>query len=776
MNAKKISILIVTVFIFLYSLSTTLFHDHFNDGWIAFEKKDFKTAFKLWLPLAEKQNRRAQFHLGVLYEKGQGIPQDYNEASKWYLLAAEQGYTTAKAKIYSLAKFKVHYALEILTNDANNGVANAQFALAKMYEKGQGIPQDYDEAAKWYLHAVEQGLSSAKPKIYNLAKFKVPIAWETLTNDANNGIANAQLALGHIYRDGQGVARDYNEAFKWYQLAVGQGHALAKSSIYSLAKFKVSAASEILINDANNGIANAQLILGELYQNGQGVAPDYNEALKWYQLAEKLGHSSAKSNIYSLAKFKVPPALELLTNDANNGVINAQYALGSIYHYGQGVAPDYNEALKWYQLAEKLGHSSVKSSIYRLAEFKVSAASEILINDANNGIANAQLILGELYQNGQGIPQDYNEAFKWYQLAEKLGHSSAKSKIYSLAQFKVPPALEILTTDANNGVANAQFALGNIYHNGKGIPLNFNEAFKWYQLAAGQGHVPAKSNIYSLAQFKVSSASEILTNDANNGIAKAQLILGEVYQNGQGIPQDYNEAFKWYQLAADQGHASANTHIYSLAQFKVSSASEILTNDANNGASKAQTVLGKMYEKGQGVTQDYNEAFKWYQFAADQGHAPAKTHIYSLAKFKVPPALEILTNDANNGASKAQTVLGKMYEKGQGVTQDYKKAISWYQLATEKRYHPAQVLLAKIYEEGQVVPQDFKKAFNLYRMATEHENRDAQFKIGEMYYKGQGVSQNHKKALLWYQLASSNNNSLAKNALGKIYKEGKIVP
>ncbi len=67
-----------------------------------------------------------------------------------------------------------------------------------------------------------------------------------------------------------------------------------------------------------------------------------------------------------------------------------------------------------------------------------------------------------------------------------------------------------------------------------------------------------------------------------------------MYDNGQGVPQDYAEAVKWYRMAAEQGDA------------------------------KAQSNLGFMYDNGQGVPQDYAEAAKWFRLAAEQGDADAQ--------------------------------------------------------------------------------------------------------------------------------------------------------
>ncbi|MEO2196170.1 MAG: tetratricopeptide repeat protein [bacterium] len=112
---------------------------------------------------------------------------------------------------------------------------------------------------------------------------------------------------------------------------------------------------------------------------------------------------------------------------------------------------------------------------------------------------------------------------------------------------------------------------------------------------------------------------------AEAGVASAQFSLGFRYNTGQGVPQDYGEAARWYRLAADQGYASA------------------------------QANLGGMYDNGQGVPEDDAEAVRWYRLAADQGHA------------------------------EAQNNLGVRYDSGRGVPQDFVQAHTWYNLAASRR-------------------------------------------------------------------------------------------
>lgn len=76
---------------------------------------------------------------------------------------------------------------------------------------------------------------------------------------------------------------------------------------------------------------------------------------------------------------------------------------------------------------------------------------------------------------------------------------------------------------------------------------------------------------------------------AEQGDAEAQNNIGVMYENGQGVPQDYKQALHWYKMAAEQGHAGA------------------------------QHNLGCVYAKGQGVTQDFIIAYVWSSLAAAQG-------------------------------------------------------------------------------------------------------------------------------------------------------------
>ena len=121
---------------------------------------------------------------------------------------------------------------------------------------------------------------------------------------------------------------------------------------------------------------------------------------------------------------------------------------------------------------------------------------------AEQGKVTAQFLLGFIYRDGRGVPQDGvpqddRQAVQWYRKAAEQGHESAQSN------------------------------LGVMYHEGRGIPKDDRQAVQWYRKAAEQGD--------AIAQFN----------------------LGLKYANGEGVPKDDVQAYAWANLAGAQGHESA---------------------------------------------------------------------------------------------------------------------------------------------------------------------------------------------------------------------------
>ena len=167
-------------------------------------------------------------------------------------------------------------------------------------------------------------------------------------------------------------------------------------------------------------------------------------------------------------------------------------------------------------------------------------------------------------------------------------------------------------------------------------------------------------------------------------------------------------------------------------------ASEFARLAADQGNAVAQTNLGIMYYKGQGVQQDYEEAARLYRLAVDQGYAAAQTN------------------------------LGIMYYNGLGVQQDYYEAVRLYRLAVDQGNAVAQTELGFMYYNGLVVQQDYEEAARLYSLAAYQGNATAQTNLGGMYFIGQGVPQNYNEAKSLFTLAEKQGNVIAKDNLEKL--------
>ena len=126
------------------------------------------------------------------------------------------------------------------------------------------------------------------------------------------------------------------------------------------------------------------------------------------------------------------------------------------------------------------------------------------IVQAENGDADAQNKIGLCYEYGDGVAQDYAEAFKWYSLAAEQGNARAMNSV------------------------------GHCYYNGYSVPVDYTEAFRWFKKSA----------------------------DAGN--KKAQYNLGVCYELGKGVKKDISEAKKWYRKAADNGHEKARERLLNL--------------------------------------------------------------------------------------------------------------------------------------------------------------------------------------------------------------------
>ena len=131
---------IIPVLLFSLLLGVPSYSADFNKGLTAAQNGDFATALKEWKPLAEQGDAFAQYNLGVMYDTGDGVPQDYKEAVRWNRLAAEQGFE------------------------------KAQYNLANRYYYGEGVIKDIVYAHMWKNISVSNGIDEAREHLKTFEK------------------------------------------------------------------------------------------------------------------------------------------------------------------------------------------------------------------------------------------------------------------------------------------------------------------------------------------------------------------------------------------------------------------------------------------------------------------------------------------------------------------------------------------------------------------------------------------------------------------------------
>lgn len=233
----------------------------------AYQRGYYLTALRHAMPRAEAGDAAAQTLVAEILSRGLGVPRDLEAAARWYEAAAIQGVPEAqfqtalmllegevlepdRARAKELMKAaadagnrlaQFNYAQLLLEEEtdeaeaqateyfrkaAENGLADAQYALAKIYESGVGdVPADPQKALEWMARAAQQGFDTAQVELgtwfvegtYGPRRLEAGFGWIRTAAERGNVAARNRLAKLYVY--GLGVEGDSVEAAAWYMLA-----------------------------------------------------------------------------------------------------------------------------------------------------------------------------------------------------------------------------------------------------------------------------------------------------------------------------------------------------------------------------------------------------------------------------------------------------------------------------------------------------------------------------------------------------------------------------
>jgi TonB family protein len=321
-------------------------------------------------------------------------------------------------------------------------------------------------------------------------------------------------------------------------------------------------------------------------------------------------------------------------------------------------------------------------------------------------------------------------------MTTSLALAGKKTGLKAYENENYEKAFDHLMPVAEEGDAQAQFLLGEMYRSGNGASTNFGKAADWYRKAADQGHVEAQfelARMRSRGQAHSSSDEEtvrLYRAAALQGHVQAQHTLGNLYDEGDGAPQDTAMAFRFFQLCAAQGDADCKAHV------------------------------GWMYAEGRGVETDAQRAVRW------------------------------LRESVIGGDPYGEYYLALMYLDGRGLPQDTAEAIRLLERAVTNEIELARIKLARLYFEGKVVERDPLRSVKLTAIAaasgeqeareligelvdglTEEELAGASDEVSEFYDSGQ-----YRAAFLLAQLLAQHDVLPVRSFLGRMYALGYGTP
>lgn len=300
----------------------------YEEGKRALEEKDYDSAYKFFQTSVDLGNIDAIYELSECYYWGRGSDINYDKSISLIRLGLDK---------------------------ENN---NCLFLMGRAFDNGNGIDKDIDKAKTYYRRVIDE---CSDKKVISKAQGNLAIIlWNEINSESDkltviqlykesikNGNEVSMYNLGKIFDDGNKVDRDYLVAYDYYRMA------------------------------AEHNYPDAQAELGWMYEKGHGVPQDYYKSSYWYNLAAKNNHLVALVNLgnhymngngvecnkdkgFSLYM----RAYALRKNDES--IPTLLYLIANSYEFGNGVARDRQEAIRWYERARDAGNPDSQLCIDRL--------------------------------------------------------------------------------------------------------------------------------------------------------------------------------------------------------------------------------------------------------------------------------------------------------------------------------------------------------------------------------------------------------------------------
>ena len=769
--------------------------DAFHTGLNYYKKKDFVKAVAWFRRSAEHGNADAQYNLGLMYHKGEGVSKNFSEAVKWWRKAAE------------------------------NGLVPAQLNVGVCYAMGDGVGRDMKEAVKWFRKVESNSLwrgdnlqspKSRPPKVAEQAKDNAAAiamaqyflgqcckngdgmemnemeAVRFFRKAAEAGYAEAQFELGLCYLNGNGVKKDNEEGHKWLRKAVDQGHEgaetvltmesiMGKAAVGSLSENEnVSPAKlhelDFVRKAAEQGDANAQFRLGEMYVNGFDGEEDESEAVKWYRMA------------------------------ADQGLAQAQFRLGQCYDLGEGVEENEAEAVKWYRKAAAQGHAEAQDWLEMISENLKDAENTDSVKTAERGCSLAKdisieglsltmkwcspgtFMMGSLETEAGRFPEESRHSVtipkgfwigetevtqgQWKLLmGETIVDLAARTAKYRQKKEDVKnlydepdddvPVYNVCWDDAAEFCRklNTREKAASRVPDGYEYRLPSEEEWEYACRAGTKTSLPNNKDIHIIGEYNAPELDEIAWYGGNSSVGFS----------GRGWDVTYIAGKQHSgQRAAPRVVKGKKPNAWGLYDM-LGNVSEWCVDRMENG----RAMRGGSWSNKARLCRPARRAWNAPNWRGNYiGFRVVLAPIVEKSSTATGEIESIDRKAAEQGDAAAQNRLGYRYTMGNGVAKDDKEAVKWYRKAAEQGYAPAQNSLGFSYLKGNGVEKNAAEAVKWFRKAAEQGYAKAQCQLGFCYARGKGVTRDTEEALKWLRKAAEQGDGAACCEMGEIYRRG----
>lgn len=330
---------------------------------------------------------------------------------------------------------------------------------------------------------------------------------------------------------------------------------------------------------------------------------------------------------------------------------------------------------------------------------------------SNIGYTPSYRYMGKSYENGAGTVANSDKMVQYYEKAVAEGDHWCSYKLadyyYNKADYTKAYGMFLkCASNENENKSKAMYMLGNMQENGRGTEKSINLAIQSYRKS-----VQYSTELACDARLALVRLGEVVDKREDFVDATKTMLMGlsvqEMYETGYEYEHGLNnryvslpKAYAFYKAAADRGYTKAYTTMGEIFVSKYYPFNDKTTSDkyykkafkifkqkeSNDG--EACYELGRMYQNGNGVASDQEQAKFYYKSGALLGDKNASWRFGLICKdeMEYPEAYKFFLKAAEKGQGMAMYELAKLYEEGLGVTMSRERAIEWYTKCVDSNY------------------------------------------------------------------------------------------